>query len=114
MVSINGDYQGGEFVTKPFRYTGDTLVLNFETSAAGSIRLEIQDERGNAIPGYELENFTPLWGDKIEHAVIWNDNPKWGTSLRKLEGMPVRLRVVLRDADLYSMQFRKAAPSAKP
>lgn len=106
MVSVNGGYKGGEFVTKPFTYKGNTLVLNFETSAAGSIRLELQDERGHAIPGYELETFPPLWGDQVEHSVVWTANPRWGASLKKLEGIPVRLRVVLRDADLYSMQFR--------
>ncbi len=37
---------------------------------------------------------------------MWTANPRWGASLKKLEGIPVRLRVVLRDADLYSMQFR--------
>lgn len=106
MVSVNAGYRGGEFVTKPFIYKGNTLVLNFETSAVGSVRLELQDARGNPIPGYELENFAPLWGDQIEHRVVWAANPTWGTGLKKLEGAPVRLRVVLRDADLYSLQFR--------
>ncbi len=114
MVSVNAGYHGGEFVTKPFTYQGDSLVLNFETSAAGSIRLELQDERGRPISGYELENFPPLWGDKIEHTVAWTANPQWGTSLKKLEGLPIRLRVVLRDADLYSMQFRPTPPAPKP
>lgn len=108
MVSVNASYRGGGFVTKPFIYDGETLVLNFETSAMGSIRLELQDSRGNPIPGYELENFPPLWGDEIEHPVVWAANPNWGTSLRKLQGIPIRLRVVLRDADLYSIQFRPA------
>lgn len=108
MVSAHAGHAGGEFVTKPFRYKGDTLVINFETSAAGSIRLELQDQNGNPIPGYDLENFPPLWGDQIEHAVSWTANPRWGTSLQKLEGTPIRLRVVLRDADLYSMRFRTA------
>jgi hypothetical protein len=113
MVSVSAGYRGGEFVTKPFTFTGDTLSLNFETSAAGSIRLELQDQHGNPISGYELETFPPLWGDHIDHVVTWTANPRWGTSLKKLEGTPIRLRVVLRDADLYSLQFRQAEP-AKP
>jgi hypothetical protein len=114
MVSVNGGYEGGEIVTRPFRYKGDTLVLNYETSGVGSIRLELQDEQGNPIPGYELENFPPLWGDQVEHVVTWTANPRWGTSLKKLEGIPIRLRVVLRDADLYSIQFRTApAPATR-
>ena len=111
MVSVSAGYRGGEFVTKPFTFTGDTLSLNFETSAAGSIRLELQDQHGNPISGYELETFPPLWGDHIDHVVTWTANPRWGTSLKKLEGTPIRLRVVLRDADLYSLQFRSSEPS---
>lgn len=110
MVSVNADYKGGDFVTKPFRYKGNTLMLNFETSAAGSIRLELQDERGHAIPGYALEDSPPLWGDQVAHAVVWTANARWGTSLAKLEGIPIRLRVVMRDADLYSFKFINVAP----
>jgi hypothetical protein len=106
MVSVNAGYNGGEFVTKPFTFRGDSLVLNFETSAAGSVRIELQDVNGNPIPGYALENFPPLWGDNVAQVVQWTANPRWGTSLKKLEGTPIRLRVVLRDADLYSLQFR--------
>lgn len=107
-VSVNAGYAGGEMVTKPFIYQGDTLVLNFATSAVGSVRLELQDARGHAISGYALEDFPPLWGDQIAHPVAWTANPTWGTSLKKLQGLPIRLRVVLRDADLYSIQFRSA------
>lgn len=113
-VSVNAGYHGGEFVTKPFTYQGSILVLNYATSAVGSIRLELQDAAGHAISGFELENFPPLWGDEIAHAVAWTNNPTWGTSLKKLEGMPIRLRVVLRDADLYSIQFRSSQQPAKP
>ena len=36
-TSINVLYGGGEFVTKPFWFEGRDLVLNFSTSAVGSI-----------------------------------------------------------------------------
>ena len=58
-VSINGGYSGGEFVTKPLLFQGDNLVLSFSTSAAGSIRVEIQDVKGNTLPGFALEE-SPL------------------------------------------------------
>ncbi|MSU66588.1 MAG: hypothetical protein EXS38_10915 [Opitutus sp.] len=106
MVSVRADAAGGEIVTKPFRYRGNALVINYETSAAGSLRFELQDERGNAIPGYALEDSPPLWGDQVEHVVTWTANPRWGTSLEKMQGIAVRLRIAMRDADLYSFQFR--------
>ena len=45
-VSLSAGYRGGEVVTKPLTFKGSNLVLNFATSAAGSIQIEIQDEAG--------------------------------------------------------------------
>ena len=41
-------------------------------------------------------------GDEIEYRVKWKN----GSDLSKLAGKAVRLRFVLRDADLYSIQFK--------
>ena len=46
-VSVHAGYSGGELVTRSLTFQGDTLVLNFATSAAGSIRIEIQDTQGD-------------------------------------------------------------------
>ncbi len=70
-VSINADYAGGEFITKPLIFQGDNLHLNFATSAAGSLRLEIQDAQGNPLPGFALEESPVILGDKIEQTVSW-------------------------------------------
>lgn len=56
-TSVHASYDGGEMITKPFYFTGDTLLLNFSTSAAGFIKVEILDLQGNKIEGYELENY---------------------------------------------------------
>ena len=108
-VSINGGYAGGEFVTKPLVFQGENLVLNFATSAAGSIRVEIQDAQGNPLPGFALEESPLIWGDEIEHTVRWERTHGKATSdnpLARIEGKPVRLRFVMKDADLYSLRFR--------
>jgi len=55
-VSAHAGYEAGELLTKPLVFKGDNLVLNFATSAAGSIRLEIQDSRGNPLPGFPWRN----------------------------------------------------------
>lgn len=101
-VSVNAPRSGGELLTRPLQFSGGNLALNFDTSAAGSIRVEIQDAGGNPIEGYSLDNCPPIFGDSIRHIVRWRDR---GGDLRQLQGRPVRLRFVLRDADLYSMQF---------
>jgi len=109
-VSVNTGYPGGELVTKPLVFQGDNLVLNFATSAAGSIRVEIQDAQGNPLPGFALEESPLIWGDEIEHTVRWERSHAKATSdkpLARIAGKPVRLRFVMRDADLYSLRFRE-------
>ena len=46
-VSLHAGGNGGELVTKPLKFTGDTLVLNFVTADGGSVRVEVQDMNGN-------------------------------------------------------------------
>ena len=101
-VSVQGPLMGGELVTKPLRFDGRRLVLNFATSAAGSIQVEIQDGNGRVIEGFALGDCLEMFGDSLERAVRW----KQGDDLRRLAGKPVRLRFVLKDADLYSIRFR--------
>ena len=101
-VSVQAPLSGGEFVTRPLIFGGKELVMNFSTSAAGSIRAEIQNIEGRPIKGFEINDSDDIYGDEIERLVKW----KGGGNLSKLAGKPVRLRFVLRDADLYSIQFR--------
>ena len=108
-ASVNAGYSGGEFVTKPLVFQGDNLILNYSTSAAGSIRIEIQDAKGRPVPGFALEESPLIWGDEIEYTVAWTRSHPASTSrkqLARLSGKPVRLRFVLKDADLYSLRFR--------
>ena len=100
-ASLNAPYQGGEMVTKPLRFKGNRLEINYATSAAGSLRIEIQDPKGQPIPGFTLEECPEIIGDEIERNVAWKGDP----DLRSLSGKPVRIRVVLKDADLYSIRF---------
>lgn len=104
-VSINAPLSGGELITKPLAFAGDTLTLNFATSAAGDIRIEIQDATGTPIPGFTLDDCSPVFGDAIERTVTWKN----GRDVGKLAGKSVRLRFVLRDADLYSFRFASSA-----
>lgn len=101
-VSVNAPYQGGECVTKLLTFTGRELVLNFSTSAAGSVRVELHDAAGQPLPGYALNEATELIGDAIERVVSW----KTGSDLSGLAGRAIRLRFVMKDADVYSLRFR--------
>ena len=91
------------------RRKDQNLVLNFATSAAGSIRLEIQDAGGQPLAGFALEESPLIWGDEIEHTVRWERNHPSAVSakpLARISGKTVRLRFVMKDADLYSLRFR--------
>jgi hypothetical protein len=100
-VSVNAPYAGGEMVTKPLTSTGKGLEINFATSAAGSVRVEIQTASGEAIPGFALADCSEMVGDEISRAVSW----KRGADVSELSGKSIRLRFVMKDADLYSLRF---------
>ena len=101
-VSVHAGASGGELVTKPLTFAGKQLTLNFATSSAGQLQVEIQDAAGKVIPGYALSDCPPMTGDHIDASPKWKE----GNNLGALAGKPVRLRFVLRDADVFSMQFR--------
>lgn len=100
-VSARAPMGGGELVTKTLRFKGKRLAINFATSAAGGVRIEIQDPKGQALPGFGIEDCPVLFGDSIERAVTW----KTGADVSPLAGQPVRLRFVLQDADVFAFQF---------
>ena len=101
-VSLHAPLSGGELVTKPLVFDGSEMVINFSSSAAGGVQVEIQDVSGEPIEGFTLADCPPVFGDSIERKVNWNNAP----NLNKLSGQPVRLRFVCKDADLYSFRFR--------
>ena len=100
-ASVQAAYAGGEMRTRPLVFRGKRLLLNFATSAPGGIRVEIQDPAGKPLPGYSLEEAKELIGNEIERAAAW----KGGVDVSALAGRPVRLRFVMKDADLYAMRF---------
>jgi hypothetical protein len=102
-VSVQAPYKGGEFVTKPIVFSGHQLQLNLATSAAGGVRVEIQDQDGKPINGFVLKDCPEIFGDSINRTVTWQN----GSDVKSLAGKTVRLRFQLKDADLYAFQFVK-------
>ena len=102
-VALHAGYPGGEMTTRPMTFTGGALLLNYATSAAGSILVEVQDESGKPIPGFTQTDAVEIYGDELDCKVAWKGNPDLG----KLSRKPVRLRFVMKDADLFSLRFGK-------
>ena len=88
-------------LTKPLQFSGKKLTLNLSTSSVGSIGVEIQDEAGTPLKGYSLEECDGAFGDEIAQVVTWRK----GADVSSLAGQTVRLRFVMKDADLYALQF---------
>jgi len=103
-VSINAPLSGGEVITKPIRFKGNQLRLNMSTSAAGGLRAELHSVDGKTYPGFSLEDCEVVFGDSLDHVVTW----KTGADVSKLAGKSVRIRLEIRDADLYAYRFAAA------
>ncbi|MCL5742350.1 MAG: hypothetical protein M1541_00275 [Acidobacteria bacterium] len=102
-VSASAAYAGGEFTTPALRFSGRELVLNVDTSAAGTLRVEIQDPQGHPYPGFALADCVDVHtANSVNRVVCW----RGASDVAPLAGKPVRLRFVFRDTDLYAFQFR--------
>jgi len=95
-ASLHADGKEVQAVTKPFTYTGGELHINFETSAMGYVYVTLIDAKGNRFPACET------FGNAIDRKVVFDDPEAVAANA----GKPVTLEFRLRDADIYSMQFR--------
>ncbi|MGC8638856.1 MAG: hypothetical protein ACP5XB_03130 [Isosphaeraceae bacterium] len=99
---VRAGYERGEMLTRPLRFKGRELVLNFATSAGGGIRVAVEDADGRPVPGFTRDDAVELIGNEISRVVRWRS----GSNLSSLSGRTVRLRFILKDASLYALQFR--------
>lgn len=100
-VSLSAPLSGGEMTTKPITFAGNRLVLNVSTSAAGAVRVELQDLTGVPIPGFSLADCDPIYGDDLARQVSWQGH----ADVTRIAGKPVRLKIEVKDADVYSYVF---------
>lgn len=100
-VAAKAPLEGGEILTKPLSFSGSRLSVNFATSAAGSLHVELTDVAGQPLSGFSLADSDEHFGDSLDRTITWSE--KSDTSA--LAGMPVRLRFRLKDAELYAFQF---------
>ncbi|MBZ2184871.1 MAG: hypothetical protein K7J46_09165 [Bryobacter sp.] len=96
LASVSAGYWGGEVLTRVLRYAGRQLELNFSTSAPGGVRVRVEDERGQTLAESE-----EMVGDRTAGLVRW----KGRTDVGEFAGRAVRLRIELKDADVYALRF---------
>lgn len=97
-VSINAGPDGGEFVTKPLRFSGKSLKVNYKAKEGGVLRAELQDESGKPIAGFGLDDCEPLTRDSVDATVNWKGQ-------NELPAQPLRVRFELKNADIFSMKL---------
>jgi hypothetical protein len=87
-------------VTRPITFSGNDLMLNLE-AAHGSARVALLNADSQPIPGFGLDDCDPIAADSFEQAVRWR-----GGSLSALSGKTVRVQFSMRQATLYTWQFK--------
>ncbi len=95
--SYKGSYAPQTLTTKPLTFTGSELQVNFRTSAAGSLQINLLDETGQPLEGYRSGT---LLGDDTDRRVVFEKD------LAPLNGVPVIMEFVLSDAEVYSFRFQ--------
>lgn len=103
LASVRAGAQTGEMITKPMRFLGNKLSINFATSAAGSIQIELQDVNGVPYPGFAIGDCQPQIGNETDRIVRWKN----GANVATIAGKAVRMRLRLRDVDLFAFQFQE-------
>jgi hypothetical protein len=101
-VSLDAANVTGVVVTKPFAFEGERLLVNVEEINRGAanpgLRAEVQDEYGNAVPGFEISNSSRT-RPGVRSALEW----KQGSNLAQMRGKVLRLRLILENCKLFAV-----------
>ena len=114
-VSVSAGEESGVLVSKPIRLgrLADRLTLNYRARSNGHIRVGLYETSGKGISGYSLAECRALTGDELNQTVMWkrvlgNVVGKTNADIGQLRRTHpvVRLKVEIKNADLFSLQFQ--------
>jgi len=97
----------GSLTTHPLSFSGGHLFVNAD-AAGGEVRVEVLGEGGALIEGLTRDACLPVTADSTIAPVRWQGVE----DLARLAGTPVRLRFILRNADLYAFWVSPDAAGA--
>lgn len=97
-ASLHADYEEGYLLTKPVTLKGESFLLNYSTSSIGYVKVILLDESGAEIPGFGEADAPAICGDLVDASITW----KSGKRISSLQNKTVRIKFILRDADIYS------------
>lgn len=101
-VSLDAGDEQGVVETIPLQPAGDRLAVNADASK-GELRVEVLDASGKPIAGYEAESCVPITEDSVRRPVRWKEKDQLPA------GKPIRLRFLMRNAQLFSYAAGPAA-----
>lgn len=90
----------GELLTRPFSVAAPDLYLNCDASG-GSIQVELLEEDGTVIEGFERENCRVISEDNTKKQVEWINPPDFSKILKHV----IRLKLYAENAEVYSITF---------
>ena len=94
-VSLHAGAKEETIVTRPFTFEGNELFANLATSARGYVYFTLTGPDGNEYASCEI------FGNSTDKRIHFEENV-----LPSLVGKEVVLTMRIRDADIYSIQFR--------
>lgn len=92
-VSLHAGIDEKNLLTKPFKFYGKKMLLNFSTSAIGHVYITLIREDGQKAHSCEL------FGDRTDRTVNFD------RSLEEFAGQNVRMLIELADADVFAFEF---------
>jgi hypothetical protein len=110
-ISYVGARANAEFSTRLFQMPRGDLFLNAAVpspqrpfaSLQAYLMVDVVDEHGKVIPGFEAAKCTITKQDAIDLPLVWSDK-----SARELAGRNIRLRFHLRSANVYAVTARES------
>jgi len=99
-LGTEGD-EPGLLTTTPLVRRGARLTLNAAVAAGGSVVVELLDADGRPLAGRSAAEAVPIRGDGSALAANWNGPAGSDADFDR----PIRLRIALRHARLYSFRF---------
>ena len=98
----------GQLVTRSFSFSGSRLHLNTTRAPIaagpghGEVRVELLTFNHRKIEGFTFDDADPITESGLDQVVSWRGE----SDLSRLAGQAIKLRFYVKNAKLYSFQFR--------
>jgi hypothetical protein len=100
LCGAHGGYTEGAATTRPSNLAGKQLVVNATTRPAGTLRVELLDKGGNALPGFAATDCEPVEGSHHALVIRWKGGDRAPADAAKA-------RFLFRRGFLYGMEWRE-------